>query len=188
MKQSMQYIKLEGTLRSRGEREAYDQNRDIYGYDNVTIVDKDGREVFFKWLGVPVRLDDAINSASPDTFFILQSKGAQNDLRGLLYAAKSGEKKLFYRDGAVEGLTMFGLAQSSRVKLYRGSGGAVGMLTLALIVGIALGVLTGLGLVAILGIAGTFVFMMWPTFMRKKRINLDETLARLKNEGFDITP
>lgn len=187
MKKNMQYIKIEGSLRSRGEREIYDKNRDVYGYDNVTIVDNKGRELFFNWLGVPVRLDDAIKSDIPDMFYILQSKGAQGDLKGLLYAAKSGEKKIFYYDGAVKGLTMFGLAQSLRAQFVKNSRGAVGLLTLCIIVGIAVGVVTGAPLLALPALLGTCVFMMWPTFKRKERVELDEAFSDLKSEGFDIT-
>jgi len=186
MKENMEYIKVEGTLKSKGEREVYDKDRNIYGYDNVTIVDSKGQEIFYNWMGVPVRLDAAIESDAPDTFYILQSTGAQGDKTALLYAAKSGEKKMFYQDGAVDGLAMFGLAQSLRTKFVKGSGGAVGVVTVSLISGIAIGVITGVAPLGLLAVAGTFVFVMWPSFRRKSRVNLDEAFQELRSDGFHV--
>ena len=59
IKKNLKYVKIEGTLKSRGEYATSPaENRP---YEAVTIVDKDGDEIQFHTLSISKRMDESLN-------------------------------------------------------------------------------------------------------------------------------
>lgn len=98
MKSFMKYMEIEGYLRSRGESSKNSEN--VRGVSDVTIVDTEGNEFFFKWLGIPIRLDDAIDPEERTKFYLVcaQDRDGSGSFRGVAYATQSKGKNAFTKN------------------------------------------------------------------------------------------
>lgn len=73
MRDWLKLIKIEGYLQNLSKY-VEDAFRGVRVYKGITIVDKDGVEVFFDSLIIPVRNDEAIKNGETMTFYISRLK------------------------------------------------------------------------------------------------------------------
>lgn len=186
-------MEIEGYLRSRGESSKNSEN--VRGVSDVTIVDSEGNEFFFKWLGIPIRLDDAIDPEERTKFYLVcaQDRDGSGSFRGVAYATQSEGKKRFYQKHALEAISILNLANSARAKFAANMRGASGVLTLALILSLFTWAqfdsarMHNAGLVfSFIVFFGTWAFFLWPRFTTKKRMDYQELLRRLDADSFDV--
>jgi len=196
MKNSLKYIKIKGTLQSRGE---YTTDPAEYRpYEAVTIVDDEGEEVHFYTLSMSKRMDDDLDFDQSMSFYILRHR-VKDKMGGFLYAVECAGKKIFYPDTAIPYLKDFVLTSSGRYPYIINSSAPVaalivsGVLTVALYV--ALGAAFGLtdkimAIALVFGVLSfglTGFYMYSPVIFKTKRAGLSEMKKNLTDDGFDTT-
>lgn len=187
MNKNLKYIKIKGTLKSRGEY--ITTPKEYRPYEAVTIVDSEGDEVHFQTLIISKRMDESLDYSKEITFYILRFKN-KIKMAGVLYAVDTGTKKIYYPDLAKDLLIDFAMGTSLIMQLNREIGCIVVIIMFFLIViGLILNnwfELDGTMSVWIGGIAG-FMFVFSPLFTKGRRAGISEMESLLTRDGFDLS-
>lgn len=187
MKKKLKYIKVNGSIKSKGEY-SKTSGVDLYRpYEAVTIVDQEGEELHFNSLIISKRLDDNIKINQPATFYILRYRDGET-LHGVVYALDLEGKKLFFPETAIKTLCEMGLQCSIRF-----TSGSNPFFTGFILVAIGLPVMAGLikffsvGFYTsgFIGLASALMFLTWPMINSKKRAGIPEMYKILQADGFD---
>lgn len=183
MNKNLKYIKIKGTLKSRGE---YITNpAEHRPYEAVTLVDSEGDEIHFHSLIFSKRMDDALDYSKELTFYILRAK-KKDKMAGVLYAVDTGTKKIYYPDLAIEALKSFALGTSLRIQNF-GCLFPIAMFFLV-VIGLTLHIWLDLDgtLSALIGGITGFIFMLYPIFTKGQRAGISEMQSILTKDGFDV--
>lgn len=187
MKKNLKYVKIEGTLKSRGEYLI--SPAEYRPYEAVTLVDNDGDEIHFHTLSISKRMDESLNFEHPMTFYILRYRHKEK-MVGVLYAVESNGDKVYYPDTAIPALKALGLQVRNRYQYIVNPGAAMGAL---LVCGgglsLAFSLVLGLSFVpaVILGFGGMGFFIFSPLFFKEKGAGISEMLGILNSAGFNTT-
>lgn len=196
MKKSLKYVKIQGTLKARGEFEtAYEEYRP---YESVTIVDNEGVEVHFTNLSFSKRMDEEVNFNDEMTFYILRINH-KGKMWGVVYALDIKGKKIYYPDTALPALRQLPLRVSKRFQIL------IKVPVMAAIVILVGGGVLGFGLDKLIStmfylggdlwtvpwIAGYVIAILWtmsPLIFRNKHAGISKMENILQTEGFTASP
>lgn len=180
MKDDLKYIKIKGTLKSRGE---YITNPAEYRpYDAVTIVDNEGDEIYFHSLVISKRLDDTLDYSKEITFYILRFI-QKNKMSGVLYAADTGVEKIYYPSLTID------LIKKFLVEAHRDKMGRVGCLSIITIVVVSLVLYNWLELEGSsslwIGLITGVIFALYK-ILTSDREEISEMKSILTRDGFSV--
>ena len=187
MKKNLKYVKIEGTLKSRGDYIISPSEYRPYGA--VTIVDNDGDEIHFHTLSISKRMDEDLSFGKPMVFYILRYRQKEK-LIGVLYAVENDGTKLYYPDTAIPALKSLGLQVTKR---YQCMLDPTAMIAILIFGGgiISLGFGVGLGFsfipAALLGFGGVAGYLSLPMIFQAEGAGISEMQDILDSSGFNTT-
>lgn len=187
MKKNLKYVKIEGTLKSRGDYIISPSEYRPYGA--VTIVDNDGDEIHFHTLSISKRMDSDLNFGKKMSFYILRYR-QKDKLIGVLYAVEANGTKLYYPDTAIPALKSLGLQVTKRYQCMLDPTALIAILIFGGGI-ISLGFGVGLGFsfipAAILGFGGVSGYLSLPMIFQSYGAGIPQMTEILESSGFDTS-